>query len=227
MVATHIRELAMPGVEGLAGPANEVRERLKAADHAHVLTLVLEQTNQKFASAFTEALRLIVPMILNGLVVRDHDMLERLVAALVPQVPLSEDFLVEARMNAEARAAVWTATDWLTAAQLSEIAGFTGANASAQPNRWKRERKIFALRRDGSDYFPGFALDRAGGYRPLKGLMPILEAFDKQLDEWDMAIWFVSANSFLGGACPMDLLATQPERVLDAAWDEVAGVLHG
>lgn len=130
-------------------------------------------------------------------------------------------------MNAEARKHVFETADWLTAAQLSEIAGFSGQNASAQPNKWKREGRIFAIRRSGSDYYPGYALDPDSGYRPAKGLAPILALFDSELEEWDIAIWFASVNSFLGGKIPKDLLLGAPDRVLAAAQDEVAGVLHG
>lgn len=42
-----------------------------------------------------------------------------------------------------------------------------------------------------------------------------------------MAFWFLSANSFLGGKRPQDMLATQPDLVIDAARDEVQGVAHG
>jgi hypothetical protein len=130
-------------------------------------------------------------------------------------------------MNAEARKAVLADGNWLTAARLSKIAGFVGQNASAQPNKWKREGRIFALRHDGVDLYPGYALDPDAQYRPFKGLAPVLKLFGDELDAWDVAIWFASTNSFLGGKAPKDLLKSAPERVLAAAEDEMAGVLHG
>jgi hypothetical protein len=42
-----------------------------------------------------------------------------------------------------------------------------------------------------------------------------------------MAYWLHSVNSFLGGNRPQDLLATTPERVIEAALDEVQEVAHG
>lgn len=45
--------------------------------------------------------------------------------------------------------------------------------------------------------------------------------------DWGLAYWFASVNSFLGGKRPQDLLIDTPDRVVDAAKDEVAGVLHG
>ncbi|EKU73436.1 hypothetical protein HMPREF9718_03905 [Sphingobium yanoikuyae ATCC 51230] len=130
-------------------------------------------------------------------------------------------------MNAEARTEVLMSAEWLTAAQLSELAGFSGQNASAQPNKWKRDGKIFAVRQQGNDYYPGYALDADARYRPLKGLAPILKRFGNDLEDWDIAIWFASVNSFLGGVRPMDMLKSDPDRVLAAAQDEIDGVLHG
>ena len=55
----------------------------------------------------------------------------------------------------------------------------------------------------------------------------VIEAFAGHKDGWGMAYWFRSDNSFLGGKRPQDLLATAPERVIDAALDEVQEVAHG
>lgn len=130
-------------------------------------------------------------------------------------------------MNAESRTEVLTSAEWLTAAQLSELAGFRGRNASAQPNKWKRDGQIFAVRQHGNDYYPGYALDADAGCRPVKGLAPVLKCFGSNLVDWDVAIWFASVNSFLGGTRPMDLLKSDPDRVLAAAQDEIDSVLHG
>lgn len=171
--------------------------------------------------------RIIAPMIVEKFAERQTVTIEKLVDALVPSVPLPEHVMTEARMNAQARTVALESTDWLTAAQLSKIAGFSGQNASTQPNKWKREGRIFALKRGGSDYYPAYGLDPEAEYRPIKGLAPILAVFGDALDGWDIAIWFASANSFLGGVAPMNLLATDPARVLAAAEDEMVGVTHG
>ncbi len=42
-----------------------------------------------------------------------------------------------------------------------------------------------------------------------------------------MAYWFRSDNSFLGGKRPQDLLASGPDRVIEAAMDEVQEIAHG
>jgi len=216
-----------PSVEPLAGPAIEVRERLKGVDDGQIVAFLLGHAGKSTVSVFEETMRLIAPIIMRKLVARETATLEKLVEALMPAVSPPKHLLVEARMNAEARRAVLESAEWINAAQLSELAGFIGRNASAQPNKWKREGRIFAIRHQGVDLFPDYALDAEKQFRPIAELAPILQAFDEQCDGWDIAIWFASVNSFLGGACPKDLLTSTPKRVLEAARDEIAGVLHG
>ena len=70
-------------------------------------------------------------------------------------------------------------------------------------------------------------LDVEAGYRPLKPLAPILAVFGTAKDGWGLAYWFASANSFLGGKRPQDVLPKSPDRVLAAADDEMAEIAHG
>lgn len=219
-------ELDAIGIQTISGTANEVRKRLKSSDDDQVVALTLDAGDTK-AIAVAEAIRLITPLVLRTLANREQEKLERIVDAFVPEVSAPEHLMVEARMAGEARAAVIESADWLTAAQLSEVAGFGGQNPSAQPNKWKKEKRIFAIRQGGGDLFPGYALNPETGYRPVAGLAPILKLLASEMDEWEIAIWFASANSFLGGKMPKDVLLSQPERVLAAAEDEMAGVLHG
>jgi hypothetical protein len=154
-------------------------------------------------------------------------MFRSIIEALVPDVPLPRHKLIEARMTAEARKRVLETGDWMTAAQIAEAAGFSSSNPSAQPNKWKKDGQIFAVRHRAVDYFPGYALDPSTGYRPAKGLARVLAVFRGRKDDWGTAYWFASVNSFLGGKRPQDLLIGEPDRVVAAAEDEVAGVLHG
>ncbi len=87
-------------------------------------------------------------------------------------------------MNAEAHRTVLKSADWLTVAQLFELALPRDNNSSAQLDQWKREDRIFALHLDGRDYYPAYALDPEAGYRPANGLAPILKRFKNEMDEW-------------------------------------------
>ena len=130
-------------------------------------------------------------------------------------------------MLVAARKAVLASGDWLNAAELAQLAGLSPRNPSAQPNKWKKQGQIFAIHHNGVDYFPGYGLDPDNAFRPLKALAGILLVLAPHKDGWGMAYWFMSANGFLGGQRPQDLLRTDPDRVLAAARDEVMGVLHG
>ncbi len=135
--------------------------------------------------------------------------------------------LKEAAMLVRARKAVLESGDWLTAADIAQLAGLSTRNPSAQPNKWKKQGQIFAIHHGGVDYFPGYGLDRDTGFRPVKALARIIKPFDGHKDGWGMAYWFRSDNSFLGGKRPQDLLASEPERVVEAAMDEVQEITHG
>lgn len=149
------------------------------------------------------------------------------VEALAPNVPASPRLMREVAMLDRACEAVLQSGEWLTAAQIAELAGLSGRNPSAQPNKWKKKGQIFAIRHAGVDYFPGYGLDADAGYRPLKSLARVIEVLAGHKDGWGMACWFRADNSLLGGRRPRDLLGAEPERVIEAAQDEIQQVLHG
>jgi hypothetical protein len=88
-----------------------------------------------------------------------------LVDLLVPQQVPPATVLMEARMLGAAKEAVINSKSYVTAREIAEIAGYSGSNPSSQPNKWKREKLIFAFNHGGVDYFPAYALDpeTAGG----------------------------------------------------------------
>ena len=130
-------------------------------------------------------------------------------------------------MLVRARKAVLESGDWLTAAEIAELAGLSTRNPSAQPNKWKKQGQIFAINHGGVDYFPGYGLDREAGFRPVKALARIIAILADHKDAWGMAYWFRSDNSLLTGRRPQDLLASAPDLVIEAAMDEVRAIAHG
>jgi hypothetical protein len=81
---------------------------------------------------------------------------------------------------------------------------------------------------NGADYFPAYGLDSDAGFRPTKALAYVIEVFTGHKDEWGMAYWVRSPNSFLGAPNGLDhLLGKKPGQVVEAAHDEVRGVGHG
>lgn len=219
--------IELSGIGTLAGTPEQVRTGLSKMHSERVIALTLEHASEPALRALVETVANLAPLVGTILARRQEKTLESIIEALVPDVPPPHHKLVEARMMADARKAVLETGDWLTAAKVAEMAGFSNSNPSTQPNKWKKDGQIFAVRHRGVDYFPGYALDPSAGYRPAKALAKVLAVFHDKKDDWGLAYWFASANSFLGGKRPQDLLIGKPDRVVAAAEDEVAGVLHG
>jgi len=217
-----------PGVSTLIGTPKEVQTRLGRSHADRVLVLTFDHIKPTVFEALAENFTNVASSMFEVLLQRhDRESLERLAEVLVPRTPPSPQLLKEAAMLVQARKAVLESGDWLTAAEVAQLAGLSARNPSAQPNKWKKQGLIFAISHNGVDYFPGYGLDREAGFRPLKAMVKVIKAFAGHKDGWGMAYWFRSDNSFLGGKRPQDLLATAPERVIEAALDEIQEVTHG
>lgn len=176
---------------------------------------------------YVESLELAVLALSAKLDSMSKDWLASLVSMLIPSKPARPTILREAKMLARAKARILNSGDWLTAQDVAELAQLSTINASSQPNKWKRAGKIFALRHEGTDYFPVYGLDQQTSYRPRASLAPVITELAQSKDGWGMAFWFGSSNSYLAGRMPKDVLAEDPELVLKAAKDEVHGAQHG
>lgn len=214
------------GYTPLVGTPQEVRTQLGKSNAPQVIALPVTGVDAEHAALLAKTLGNVASFISHRLVEQDEQTFKTLVNALLPKAPLSPNLVKEAEMQARARKAVFDGAEWLTAAQVAELASFSLSNPSAQPNKWKRGRQIFAIHHNGVDYYPGYALDPETGYRPRKSLKPILDVFADHKDGWGLAFWFVGLNSFLGGRRPLDVLADKPMQVLAAAVDEMEEVGH-
>lgn len=215
-----------PSSTSLVGTPREVRSWLDKSKARKVIVLSVDEPDSKRAGQLAETLLIVAGLIGKSLQEQDERTFKDLVNALVPKAPPSPILLKEAVMQGRARKAVLEGANWLTAAEVAKVAGLSAGNPSAQPNKWKRQGQIFAIRHQGMDYFPDYGLDADAGYRPRKSLKPILDVFGTEKDGWGLAYWFLAANSFLGGRKPQDVLASEPELVLAAAKDEMAEVAH-
>lgn len=223
----HALEHEVPGISTLAGDPEEVRKRLRRVDAEQVVAVALAHATPREAEAIAETFASIANLVKNIVGEHHRQSLEAIVGALVPKTPPTPNELKEATMLARARTEVLGSGDWMTAAEIASVAGFSASNPSTQPNKWKREGAIFAIRHNGIDYFPSYGLDADAGYRPRKAMAQVIKTFGGTKDGWGLSYWFMSANSFLGGKRPRDLLAFAPEEVIAAAADECEGVLHG
>ena len=215
------------GVAAITGSPDEVRRQLDGINVEQVVAFTVQSGSAREAASIVETLGNLAPFLRNILATRHQHTLEAIVEALVPKMVPEPHELKEAAMLARARTAVLKTRDWMSAPQIAEVAGFSTTNPSVQPGKWKRARAIFAIRHNGVDYYPTFGLDPGNGYRPLKSMAAIIQVLAVMKDGWGMAYWFQSANSFLGGQRPQDLMASAPQRVLAAAEDEVQEIAHG
>lgn len=220
-------ESALAGFGTITGTPKEVRELLLGKGNERVIAFTFKQGSQREAETLADTVIRIAPLLGPIIARRRQEEMASIVEALVPSVEIPQHMMLEAKMAAEARSAVFATGDWLTAAQIAELAGFSSSNPSAQPNKWKKDGQIFAVRHKGIDYYPGFALDAGENYRPFKALKDVIQLFGERKSAWGLAYWFASANSFLDGKRPQDLLANEAAQVLAAAQDEMLEVAHG
>jgi hypothetical protein len=217
-----------PAISTLVGTPKEVQARLGKSGTGQVLALTFDhlppRTFEALAANITNVASSMLEVLLQQ---RDPESLERLVDVLMPRTPPSPRLLREAAALVQARTAVLESGDWLTAAEVAQLAGLSTRNTSAQPNKWKKQGQIFAIHHNGTDYFPAYGLDRDAGFRPSKALADVIGILQGHKDSWGMAYWFRSPNGFLGNKCPKDLFGTRPERVVAAAHDEVQEIGHG
>ena len=157
---------------------------------------------------------------------RQTDSWEALIEALTPDVPLTSNRLIEAKMFAQAMKGVLESDDFVRTADIAEVGHFSKTNPSSQPNRWKKAGLIFAVPYKGADLYPLYALDLTEGAKPLPVMESVLSIL-REKDDWQKAFWFSSVNTYLKNRMPKELLKSEPQEVLRAAEIEAAGVQHG
>ena len=176
-------------------------------------------------------------------ILRHRTLLEQqMVEALLQGVHLSPLDQRRARMTAEAMRDIFTGTEWLNADQVGEQAaigdltghgqeatpqGLTAAQrraASARVNRWKHEGKLFALAREGRDWYPRYQFDAL--FRPLPVMPEILANFGA-VAAMQVASWMESPNTYIAGKRPREVIEHAPQDVLAALAERQRGGLHG
>ena len=157
---------------------------------------------------------------------QQEDSWEALIKALMPDLPLTSNRMIEAKMFAQAMKGILESDDFAKAIDIAEIAHFSKRNPSSQPNRWKKTGLIFAVPYKGVDLYPLYALELKEGAKPLPIMKKVLQVLADK-DDWQKAFWFGSVNSYLRNKMPKELLKSKPQEVLRAAEIEASGVQHG
>ncbi len=116
--------------------------------------------------------------------------------------------------NAELRAQYVREVPAYTAADIHELMHGTRLRNPSEPaSRWRREKKVFAVRAGRNQLFPRFQF--ADG-RPRPVIREIMKRLPDGMTPWQTAFWFWSGNGWLGGRSPADALDDR-DRVLEAA----------
>lgn len=146
---------------------------------------------------------------------------ESLIDALSPRLVLGPATTEQLRLNAEARSAFLAEWPSLTSAQVADLLGSTAKNRSALAHKLSRRGAIFSVQFKRQDLYPVFQFDPVQG-RPLPAMPGILAALvEAGMRGWEIAFWFVEPNGWLDGdARPVDLVASSPDAVVDAASHE-------
>jgi hypothetical protein len=131
-----------------------------------------------------------------------------------PPVP-SEATVLQARRNAHARLELLEEFGYVTAEQIAE--GRSRAdNRHALASSWRRGGRVFAVEYKGRKLFPGFQFDEQGLPRPV--ISAVLAALPTaQMSDWEVALWWTSANGWLDSERPVDRLDDRDALVAAAA----------
>jgi hypothetical protein len=114
-------------------------------------------------------------------------------------------------------------TEMRSADELASLSGRSASDMRRDLDRWKADGRIFSIRDEGVEYFALFALDPAEEYRPYPAVARVIEILSEVFsreESYGLASWFLGLNSYLDDQRPADLLASDPEWVIEAAQDE-------
>jgi hypothetical protein len=211
-----------------------VRRELGIAEPADAAFRRLAQANEEAPSATGEVRRLIVA--LKGMTTSDDSgervqllrhlystaksknfdkTMTKLIADLEPEIAIPEPAaILQARRNAKARASLLLKYGGLTSKEVAELSGSTAENRAALAASWKQQSRIFSVTYRGKQIFPGFQFNNEGQPYPVIG--EVIKVLGLE-HEWQLALWFIANNGYLGGRQPVELLETEPAKVIEAA----------
>jgi hypothetical protein len=208
----------------LSGTGRDVIRQLTRSPERR--TVAVTFTDDEQGAAAERVIHQVVEFLPQLIQDRQEETLKKVVNVLLSDVTPSKAAREQARMLIDAKTAILNSGDFLPATEVARLAGFSASNLSVQPNKWKRNREVFAIQHGREDYLPLYGL-YPGDHRPRKEMAEILKVFGDAKDGWGLAFWFAGLNSFLDDERPQDILANNPNRVIAAARDEMAELEHG
>lgn len=171
-----------------------------------------------------QVLEAIAPFVAEATVTRQDTVFKDVVDRIVEATPMRRLDATRAALEQRAIAALFAGTEWLTAEQIGRLRDPAARNPHASANRWRAERKVFALTKGGVLYYPRYAFDE--GLDPLPAVAAVMAVFEGR-SPYRLAAWFESTNGALGGRRPRECVAAEPEAVQRAARRDAGSPLHG
>jgi hypothetical protein len=208
------------------GEAQELAHGLEKSDGQALVFVSHAHRDDEWTKTLFEALKRASELIDALIDKKREDSWNALIEVLTPDVPLTSNRVIEAKMFAQAMKGILESEDFVRAVDIAEIGHFSKTNPSSQPNRWKKAGLIFAVPYKGADLYPLYALELREGAKPLPIMESVLDVL-RDKDDWQKAFWFSSVNTYLKNKMPKELLKSKPQEVLRAAEIEAAGVQHG
>ena len=190
-----------------------LRERIGMAEDACDVWLLVGDASEGFAEKIERTVEMLPALAAEREIRLTEANIEKLLDVLLSGVPKARVDTALDVDNARLRADYLRETPLLNAVEIRAASGLAPRNRSEPASRWKREGRLFAVRRSGIDLYPAFQF-ADGGPRPA--VKAILAALPDGMTGWQTAMWFASANGWLDGAAPQDRLS-EPDAVIGAA----------
>lgn len=116
--------------------------------------------------------------------------------------------------NARLRAEYLREVPTFTAGDIHKFMhGLPLSNPSEPASRWRRERRVFAVRKGRTQLYPRFQFSDG---QPLPVIKEVLKRLPGDITPWQVAFWFRSGNGWLDGRSPEEAIGDR-EGVLNAA----------
>jgi len=146
----------------------------------------------------------------------EHAELESVVSLLAPELAIpSSPVLEQSRRNLRLREEMLRTYGALSAREVADLAGSEALNRSQFAHSLLRSGRIFAVTHKRQQLFPGFQFDAEGPLPVVGQVLPFLRARFRK--DWEVALWFDVENYWLDGIRPLELLESDPTRVVSAA----------
>jgi hypothetical protein len=135
---------------------------------------------------------------------------------------------IQRRMLEDAKYHVRESGQFRTAQGLAKIFSLDFDDLQSRLKKWETRRENFSIDDVSTgELFAVFAFDQTRDLRPHEAISQVLDIFGNISSKLLIASWFIAANSYLDDKCPKDLLEEDPEWVIEAARDAIAGCTHG